>query len=602
MTEIFTQSMAAVFLNQADKYGDRPCITHKENGRYKSISWRRMGEMVGHLGSFLISRGIGKGDHIAIFSPNRYEWWLTDLAVLSVGAADVPIYATNSSEEAFYVLNHSESRACFVGGTDNFEKILKIKNRLTHLEFIVCYDSETTGKDGAIPFSDALGVGRNRFNKDAFKTRLNAVNAAEPATLLYTSGATGNPKGVMLSHHNMISNIRQILADYGKILSEKDQFISFLPLSHALERTAGFYLPVSIGATVAFAESFAALQQNMAEVRPTVIISVPRLYEKVREGILSQINQASAVRKTVFNWAVRTGRKNLPYVCKQGRRTRWFALQYGLADRLVFSKIKAALGMECLKLAVSGGAPLSVFDAEFFLGMGIMILEGYGLTETSPVTHANRPGLIKPGTVGPPLKDTAVRFSDQGEILIKGPQVMLGYYKDTRATRESFTEDGYLMSGDMGQTDEDGYLSIIGRKKDIIITSGGKNIAPQPIELRLQNSALIARACLIGDRRRFVSALIVPEFDELERWAGKNGIVFSDHEDLIQNRNVLERYQEEVNQCMLPLSQAEKIKKFRLLSCGWAQHTGELTPTLKLKRRAVEEKYGALIEDMYRES
>lgn len=600
MAGFHESSMAAIFLNQVDKYGDRACVAYKDNGRYSNISWRRMGEMVGCLASFLISMGIEKGDHIAVFSQNRYEWWLTDLAVLSVGAMDVPIYATNSSEEAFYVLDHSEAKACFVGGQDNLEKIRQVKDRLSHLEFIVSYDSEKANDDKMVSFTDALDMGRHQDAGDEIMNRLESINASEPATILYTSGATGHPKGVILSHHNIISNIRQVLVDYGEILSDQDQFISFLPLSHALERTAGFYLPITIGAKVAFAENFSTLQQNMAEVRPTVIISVPRLYEKVREGILSQINNGSLVKKALFSWAVRIASKNLAYVCRQRQPKGLFAIQYGLADRLIFSKIKATLGMDRIKLAVSGGGPLSVSDAEFFLGMEIIVLEGYGLTETSPVTHVNLPGLIKPGTVGPPLKDTIIKFSDQGEVLIKGPQVMLGYFKDAQATRESFTEDGFLMSGDIGHADEDGYLSITGRKKDIIITSGGKNIAPQPIEIRLLDSGFIAQACLIGDRRKFISALIVPAFSELRLWAEKRGIAFSHNEDLIQNGKVLERYEKEVEKCMRQFSQAEKIKKFRLFPREWTQHTGELTPTLKIKRHVVEKKYETLIEEMYK--
>jgi long-chain acyl-CoA synthetase len=366
-----------------------------------------------------------------------------------------------------------------------------------------------------------------------------------------------------------------------------------------LERTAGYYLPVSIGAKVAFAEDFSKLQQNLVEVRPTVIISVPRLYEKVRAGILSKVNGASRFKRALFKWAVSLASENLPYVCNGKQRKGLFALKYHVADRLIFSKLKKTLGMDRLRLAVSGGGPLSVSDGEFFLGMEIVVLEGFGLTETTPVTHVNRPWLIKPGTVGPPVKDTTVKLSEEGEILFKGPQVMMGYYKDEEGTREAFTKDGFFRSGDIGAIDEDGYLSITGRIKDIIVTSGGKNISPQLIEESLKDSRFIEQLSIIGDRRKYLSALVIPAFDELRRWAQECDIEFRDNEELIQNDAVVNLFEKEFERCTRHLSQVERIKKFRLLSKEWSQQTGELTPTLKTKRRVVEEKYKELIEEMY---
>jgi len=435
--------------------------------------------------------------------------------------------------------------------------------------------------------------------EEEFDGRLRSIKPSDPATIIYTSGTTASPKGVMLSHNNFISNVRYVRDDFKGALCDKDLFLSFLPLSHVLERTAGYYLAVRIGATVAFAEEFSKLQENLIEVRPTVIVSVPRLYEKIHATILSKITDVSGIKKALFKWAVRVALENLPYVCRNNPRKGWFAIKYRLADRLIFSKLKAAIGMDRIKLAVSGGGPLSVSDAEFFLGMDIVVLEGFGLTETSPVTNVNRPWLIKPGTVGPPLKDTTIKFSDGGEILVKGPQLMMGYYKDEEATREVFTKDGFFRTGDIGSADVDGYLSITGRIKDIIITSGGKNISPQLIENKLKDSKFIEQVSVIGDRKKYLSALVVPAFDELKKYAQKNGIEFRENQELIQDNRVLLLFEKEIEKCMRHFSRVEGIKKFRLLSVEWSQQTGELTPTQKIKRRVVERKYREVIEGMY---
>jgi len=598
MTEYDETSLAAIFLNQVEKYGDRACVAHKEGGQYTDISWNRMGRMVRDLASFLILMGIEKGDHVALFSPNRFEWWVTDLAILATGAVDVPVYATNSAEETLDVLAHSRARACFVAGKEHLETVLQIKDKLPDLAFVVVYDPVRNDLHDVLSLQDAFEKGRAEYNGEKFDSILRTIKPSDPATILYTSGTTGAPKGVVLSHNNFITNVRQIRAVQG-ILSEKEIFLSFLPLSHVLERTAGYYLSVSIGAKVVFAEDFSKLQQNLTEVRPTVIISVPRLYEKIHAGILSKINEASRFKKALVKWALKLASENLPYACGQKKMKSGFAIRYGLADRLVISKLKTAIGMDRIKLAVSGGGPLSVSDSEFFIGMGLLLLEGYGLTETTPVTNVNRPWLIKPGTVGPPVKDTIVTFSEDGEILIKGPQVMQGYYKDETATRESFTDNGFFRTGDIGTSDEDGYLSITGRIKDIIITAGGKNISPQNIENSLNESRYIEQVCLIGDRRKYLSALVVPAFNELVQWAQKRAIVFKDNEELIQDARVLDLYEKEIEEGTSQFARVEKIRKFKLLTEDWSQKTGELTPTLKVKRRIVEEKYSELIDEMY---
>jgi len=599
MERLKDTSMPAVFQQQVRKYGDRACVSYKTGGRYVDISWNRMNTMVRNLAAFLISRGIQPGDRVAIFSPNRYEWWVSDLAILSIGAVDVPIYATNSAEEAYYVLQHSESKGCLAGAAEHLQKVMQIRDRLPGLEFILAYDTAEGFGPDVLTFDQALQEGEKKGLNDVFESRLAAVKPSDMATIIYTSGTTGPPKGVMLSHDNFVSNVRQALADFWDLVSDQDVLLSFLPLSHSLERTAGYYMPIAWGAQVAFAEDFSRIQENMVEIKPTCIISVPRFYEKIHSGILAKVGEAPATKQALFKWAIETARLNLPYACTQKPPKGFFALRYRLADKIIFSKLKTVLGMDRLRFAVSGGGALSVSDAEFFLGMGITVLEGFGLTETTPITNVNRFCLIKPGTVGPPVPETTVKISPEGEILIKGPQVMLGYYKDEAATREAFTEDGFFRTGDLGAVDADGYLSITGRIKDIIVTAGGKNIAPRNIESRLMESPYIEQVAVIGEKRKYLSALIVPAFEELKKWARTHQVPFTDHEDLIQNQTVVDLYTREIEGLMADFARVEQIRKFRLLPHEWTQETGEMTPTLKLKRKILEEKFKGEIEKLY---
>jgi long-chain acyl-CoA synthetase len=593
------KSIPAVFQNQADRYSDTACVFFKSGGVYTPLSWTYMKRMVRDLAGFLISLGIRKGDRISIFSPNRFEWWIADLAALSIGAIDVPIYSTNSAEEARYILEHSGSRLCFTGDDEHLQKILQLSAQLPKLQVIVTFNNSRVADNQVIPFEQALAEGRGAGTDNLFNARLEAVGPEDKATIIYTSGTTGPPKGVMLSHGNFLSNVNQIMTDFAGMLEPDDIFLSFLPLSHALERTAGFYLPIKMGATVAFAESFLTIQQNLQEIKPTIIVSVPRLYEKIHTGVLAKVKKASAIKKALFMIAMKCAIRNVEYVCNAKERKGMFELRYALADRLIFSKLRSAIGMERLKFAVSGGGALSIKDAEFFLGMGIPVLEGFGLTETSPVTHVNRPGSIRPGSVGTPLSGTNVKTDSSGEILISGPQVMKGYYRDEASTEAVFTEDGFFRTGDVGIIDEQGRLTITGRIKEVIITSGGKSISPQNIENTLKSSKYIEQAAMIGEKRKYLSALIVPAFDELTKWASSRGIKTESMEPLLNNEQVKTLYELEIAQCNAGYARAEHIRKFTLLPDEWTQETGELTPTLKLKRHVVEKKYADIIENMY---
>ena len=600
MAEFKETSMGAIFQNRVQKYGDKTLVIYKnKQGVWEEISWNKLNEMVRNLGIFLINKGIQPGDKVALFSPNRYEWWVADLAIISIGAVNVPIYSTNSPEECRYIIDNSDAKMCFAGAKEHMDKILQVKGKLPNLGDVIIFDELEKPITGVITLKDALNEGKAAKNRDDFDKMLKPINIEDVATIIYTSGTTGNPKGVMLTHKNFVSNVNQLNDVDPEFLSGDHMFLSFLPLAHSLERTVGYYSAIFLGHKVAFAESTEKLLENLNEIHPTFMVSVPRIYEKVHSGINAKVAKAPPVKKALFNWAMGIAKDNLPYICNNKERTGWFAFKYNLADKLIFSKLKAALGMDRLQGAMSGGGPLSVSDAEFFLGMGIRVLEGFGLTETTPVTNGNKPKKIKPGTVGPALKDTIIKISEDGEILIKGPQVMKGYYKNEAATKEAFTSDGFFRTGDIGEIDADGYMKITGRIKDLIVTSGGKNISPQNIENALMTSRYVEQVAVIGDNRKYLSALIVPSYASLESWAKDNNITFTGRKDLISKPEVLKLYENELVEYMKDYARVEQIRKFTLLESEWSQDTGELTPTMKVKRKVINQKYGSQIEAMY---
>lgn len=594
-------SIPVAFLDQVATYGDRACVAYRDGkqGKWIDISWNEMSRMVHQLGWYLLSLGVKKGDRVALFSQNRPEWWIADLAILSVGGVNVPIYATNSAEESRYILSNSGATICIAGTKDHMEKIQEAKKKVPGFKTTIVIDNVKSPNKSVITFAEALKKGEAYRNKGEIDRRIKSVKPGDLATIIYTSGTTGDPKGVMLTHDNFISDARQISNDFSEYINDTHVLLSFLPLSHSLERTSGYYFPLFAGCKVAFAEDFGKVVDNMKEVRPTFIISVPRLYEKIHSVILSRLPEASAVKQFLFKLAVATAKKNLPYVCTDKPLPALLGIRVRLFDKLVFSKFREGLGMDRMEFAVSGGAPLSISDAEFFIGMGIKILEGFGLTETTPVTNVNPPWKIKPGTVGPALSETKVKISDEGELLIKGPQVMKGYYKNPKATKEVFTRDGWFRTGDLARIDEDGYVAITGRIKDIIVTAGGKNISPQNIENSLKASKYIEQVAIIGDRRKYLSALIIPSFENVQKWAKAKGLSFASNTDMVNSKEVYNLIQGEITREMKSYARVEQIRKFSLLDAEWTQDTGEITPSLKVKRKVVEEKYKNIIESMY---
>jgi long-chain acyl-CoA synthetase len=594
-------TLPVAFQDQVAKYGDRACVAYrdKQKGQYIDISWNEMNRKVRQLGCFLLSLGVKKGDRVALFSDNRPEWWVADMAILSVGAANVPIYATNSAEESRYILSNSGAKICITGSKEHTAKIQEAKKKVPGFKTTIAIEPVKEASKTIINLSEALKKGEAYKNKAELDKRIKTVKPQDLATLIYTSGTTGDPKGVMLTHDNFVSDARQINNDFSEYIDDTHVLLSFLPLSHSLERTAGYYFPMLAGCTVAFAEDFGKVVDNKKEIRPTFIVSVPRLYEKIHSVILSRLPEAPKFKQIMFGMALKTAKKNLPYVCQDKPAPGLLGLKVKLFDKLVFGKFREGLGMDRMQFAVSGGAPLSISDAEFFIGMGIKILEGFGLTETTPVTNVNPPWHIKPGTVGPALSETKVKISDEGELLIKGPQVMKGYYKNPKATAEVLTKDGWFRTGDLARIDEDGYVAITGRIKDIIVTAGGKNISPQNIENDLKSSKYIEQVAVIGDRRKYLSALIIPSFENLQKFAKAKGVPFSGNGDLVTNEQVRALIQGEISRIMNSYARVEQIRKFTLLDTEWTQDTGEITPSLKVKRRVVEDKYKDFIESMY---
>jgi len=596
-------TIPGIFRNRAHFLSNNVFLQYHRNGAWHDLTWGEVQAKADAIAAYLIGAGIEPGDKIAIYSENRPEWVFADIACLSVGAADVTIYPTNSGPESEHIINDSDAKMCFCSGASQVKNLLSIKDRTPNLSRIIVFDDDAAGGDAMIVSLDEVIKRGAAVNlAEEIDRRIRAIDPGETMTLMYTSGTTGNPKGVMLTADNMVSESVHFVRHQPHPGYEK--CLSVLPLSHALERSIGYYMIMWVGGTIAYSRGTQHLVEDFTQIRPTCFISVPRIPEKMYEGIMAKVATASPIKQAMFNWAKATALEASPLLKANTPLTGWLKIKYGLADNLVLSKLRAAIGMDRMTCFGSGGAPLSSEVHDFFCGMGIFILPGYGLTETSPVTHCHthrdiRP--IKSGSVGPALPMTECKIAADGEILLRGPQVMKGYYKNEQATREAFTEDGFFMTGDIGHLDEDGYLYITDRKKDLIITAGGKNVAPQVIESMLLLNSLIEQVFLIGDRRKYIAALIVPNFDNLRRWAQQNGVSDTDSASLVTNEKVVRLYDGIVAEANKELGRVEQIKKITLMRHPFTAEKGEITPTLKIKRKAVLANYSEVIERMYNE-
>ncbi len=589
-----------MFLNLTDKYmrDSRPLFLRKVDGVYKPLRYGEVREQVACFYHGLAKLGVVRGDRIGILSENRPEWVVTDQATLFHGAMDVPIFPSQTAAQLEYIMNDAGVSVMVVSNRFQLAKVQKIRRDVKTLRHVIMMSDVDELPADVHRFRDVLESGRAQHAAEPNALREAAIRIApeDLCTIIYTSGTTGNPKGVMLTHNNFVSNVRgaaEILP-----IDDKDVLLSFLPLCHVFERMAGYYTATSCGATTAYAESIETVAENMVEVRPTIVIAVPRLFERIYNRVARMVEKDSGIKKKIFYSAVATGRKHM-LARKHRGAGMLLRAQHALADKLVFSKLKARTGGR-IRYFVSGGAALPRELGEFFEAVGLLIIEGYGLTESSPVIAANRLDKHRFGSVGLPLPGIEVMIAEDGEILTRGPHVMKGYYNNRKATEEAIDSEGWLHTGDIGTMDEQGMLYITDRKKHLFVSSGGKNIAPQPIESLFAGNEYIDQFVLIGDRRMFLTALIVPDFDALKEYADAHGIPYKDTSELVSNAEINGLIESTIQAAQKDLANYEKVRRFTLLDQPFSIENGQMTPSMKLRRKAIEERYGDLIDSMYR--
>lgn len=575
---------------QLKTYNLQKAFTTKYNGEWQSISTQEYINRANAVSRGLLRLGIQPNDKIAVISSsNRTEWNILDIGILQIGAQNVPIYPTISPEDYEYILNHSEATYCFVSDKEVLDKLNGIKHN-TQLKSVYTFDII----ENESHWIDILNLGEDPSNQNEVESRKNNVTPHDLATIIYTSGTTGKPKGVMLSHNNLVSNVldseKRVPFDKGK-----SKALSFLPVCHVFERMI-LYIYQYCGVEIYFAESIDKMVDNVKEVRPTVMTAVPRLFEKVYDKIVSKGNEQKGIKKMIFFWALKLGLKYEPY----GKNGVWYELQLKLARALVFKKWQEGLGGK-LELMVSGSAPLQPRLSRVFAAAQLPIMEGYGLTETSPVIAVNdmRDGGFKIGTVGKIIDNVEVKIAEDGEILVKGPNVMLGYYKDPEKTSEVII-DGYFYTGDIGEIDAEGFLKITDRKKEMFKTSGGKYIAPSLIENRLKQSRFIEQVMVVGEGEKMPAALIQVNFNFVKDWCKIHDIDFVSNESIVNNPKLIDRIQQEIDDANKKFGHWEQVKKFELTPDVWSIDSGHLTPTLKMKRKEIKQKYERLLEKIYR--
>ena len=589
------RTLSELFLKAAS-YNKPDCLLSKVGGSFQPISTAELVDRVRRLSKALLELGVAPGDRVALMSENGPHWPTVDFATLCAGAVLVPIYPTLLPDQAAYIASNCGAKVVVAETPAHLNGLLEHAGELPEVQRFVLIKGESS--DPRVVSLDSLIARGAGVDVDEFERRARAVKPEDLATFIYTSGTTGTPKGVMLTHENVASNVTSGLS----VLNLDGRFtaLSFLPLSHSFERLVDYCYFLK-GCTIAYAESVAAVAQNLQQVRPHVFVSVPRVYEKLLARIQENVAQASPIRQRLFAWAVALGREALPYRLKHQSPPGWLGVQLGLADKLVFKKILERLGGR-FAFAISGGAPLSRELAEFFWGAGVPIYEGYGLSETSPVISVNTQEAVKMGTVGRPIPGVEVTIASDGEILAKGPNIMKGYWHMEKETAEVIDAEGWFHTGDIGEMDAEGFLRITDRKKELIINAYGKNVAPAPIENALKNSHYIGQAVVIGDRRKFLSALLVPDFDALKGWAERQRLHAADAAALVADPKVHELIGHEVQEVNANLAGFEKIVAWELLPNDFTLETGELTPTQKVKRRVINQKYGGIIDRLYAEA
>ena len=590
------ETIGQLFLNTTKSYIKDDLMLHKKEGSYVPISTEEFSNKIKYYSLGLRDIGFGARDKLAIFSETRPEWVMTDIATLCLGGITVPIYAYLVPEQVKYIIDNSEAKIVVVSTHEQWEKLELIKPELTNVTHYITFEAEAP--EGVLTLTQICERGKKivEENPDLFEKMALTVKPEDVASIIYTSGTTGVPKGVILTHNNFVSNVKATASVVN--FTEEDTVLSFLPLAHVLERMVTFCYLYK-GCSIGYAESLDTLSENLLEVKPHIMVNVPRVLEKIYAKIMDNVLASSSLKRKIFFWAVKVGKKFGRKKLLGQPISGMLKFKKNIAHKLVFSKIIEKTGGRA-RFFVSGGAPLSRDIAELFYAVGLVILEGYGLTETSPVITCNTFENIRFGTVGKPLPGVKVKIAEDGEILTQGPNVMKGYYKMEEETKETF-EGGWFHTGDIGHLDEDGFLVITDRKKDIIVTAGGKNVAPQPIENLLKLNPYILNAVVVGDRRKFISALLVPDFEKLEKYAEFNNIPYETNSDLIKNESILNLLYGEVDRATPALASYEKIKKIGLLDRDFEIDKGEMTPSFKVKRNIIEKKYIDIIDAFYEE-
>ncbi len=590
-------TLGRLFLEAIDAYGDDVALRFFPGGgpELRDVSYREVLGRVRAAAGGLEALGLARGDKAAIISDNRVEWAVSDYACLCSGVLDVPIYPTLTAEQIAYILADSGARVVFTAHEELMGRVLEAAGQVEQDVTTVVFDPPAACPEGALSWAEFLERGQqvaDGVDEETFRRRALESDPQDVATILYTSGTTGNPKGVQLTHNNLFSNVEAS----SRVLpcSPTDSTMSFLPLSHVFQRMVDYFF-FSKGVSIAYAHSIETVAEDLRIVRPSVVVAVPRLYEKVYD----KITAASGLKRKLIRWASGVGDAWAELKLAGREPGGWLAARYKLADALVFKKVRAAVGGN-LRYFISGSAPLSPKLNRFFYSIGLPILEGYGLTETSPVTNVNTFEDFRIGTVGKAVAGTEIKIAEDGEILIRGPQVMKGYYNLPEATAAAIDPEGWFKTGDIGELDDDGFLRITDRKKDLIKTSGGKYVAPQPIENELKASEFVEQVVVIGDRRNFCSVILVPAMPALQHWAEDIGLDVTDPRALLERREVHELFENEVAVRLRGLARYEMPKKIGLVPDVFTVEDGSLTPTQKVKRRVIEERYGELIEDFYK--
>jgi len=584
-------------LSAIDRVPSDRALMLRVNGRWEPMSSREFLRRIAGVSNALEQLGVKPGDRVGIFGPNRPEWHIADFAVMGLGAADVPIYFNESPDRIVYILNHSGAEIVFVAGEMQTRRLLECRGRLTSVKHIICAAAPADLGEDLLRY-ETLAASSGDEAIAEYRLRAARVTSDDMATIIYTSGTTGEPKGVVLTHNNLSSN-EEVSADSFE-MSPEDTAVSFLPLSHVYERVIDYgYL--FRGVHVAYVERMEDLPQALLEVHPTLSAAVPRVFEKLYANIMQKGHENTGVKRRLFDWAIGVAQRSVKWRAYGERVPLNLRVLWNIADRVVYTKIRDGVGGR-MRAFISGGGPLARQLAEFFWAVGIPVYQGYGLTETSPVVGANSPKANRVGSVGKPIRHVDVRLAEDGEIFVHGPCVMRGYYEKPEETRAVISRDGWLATGDIGRLDADGYLYVTDRKKDLFKTAAGKFVAPQPVENLLKTNPLILNAVLVGDKRKFIAALIVPNFANVEAAARQQGRSFASHEQLAADPWVHDLIGKDVERINSSLAQYETIKRFALLDHDFTFDGGQLTYTLKLKRRVIEERYAKIIEGLYAET